>query len=416
MAPSAHPAAEGVPYYTPEQKPPVGTTVSEGNVPTVFTPLTIRGVTLNNRLAVAPMCTYSAEDGHLTDWHLVHLGQFAHNGAGLVTVEASAVQANGRISPQDSGIWSDSHIPILRRITDVVHAAGQKAAIQLGHAGRKASTVPPWIARGAVAGPEIGGWPDDLVSSSPIPYDTQSPVPKELSVADIKVLVQAWADAAKRAIEAGFDIIEIHGAHGYLNTQFLSPGTNKRTDEYGGSFENRTRLLREIIAAVRAVIPATTPLFLRISGTEWLEHTDTPSWTVADTIRLAKTLPALGIDLLDVSSGGNSPAQKVPTHNPAYQTEIAAQVRRAVRDEGLELLIGAVGFINEPEVVRDVVQKEEDGSAIADLAFVARQFLKEPNWVVHVAEKLGVETRRPVQYGYAVRGLKVVKERQRASL
>ncbi|KAJ9156956.1 hypothetical protein NKR19_g3961 [Coniochaeta hoffmannii] len=413
--------APGVPYYTPAQTPPAGTAPAEpegtSTVPTLFSPLKLRGMTLNNRFAVAPMCTYSADDGHLTDWHLVHLGSFAARGAALTIVEATAVTANGRISPEDSGLWQDSQIAPLRRVADYVHSQGQRIGIQLAHAGRKAGTYAPWHYKGAgardVVPAELGGWPDNIWAPSPLPYSATYPEPKGMTVAEIEGLVQSWADAARRSVEAGMDSIEIHAAHGYLMNQFLSPLSNKRTDKYGGSFENRTRLLLDVIKAVRAVIPETMPLLVRISATEWMEWSGEDSWTVDQSIRLARMLPELGVDLLDVSSSGNDARQKIQLH-PYYQVDIAGQIREALKAEGKQLLIGAVGLITNAEMARSIVQ--EDGSLAggqddtveveaengrkskADLVLVARQFLKEPEFVLRVAQQLGVDVAWPLQY------------------
>lgn len=415
MPPSkVNPGAENVPYYTPRQSPQAATPFDPNNAPTLFTPLTTRGVTVHNRFVVSPMCTYSAAYGHLTDWHLVHLGQYALAGAGTVMVEASAVEARGRISPEDSGIWQDSQIPPLKRIADYIRSQGSKPAIQLAHAGRKASTVAPWVGKGKkkqVAEKDVNGWPDDVVAPSAIPYDEGYPNPRELTKIEIQGLVKAFADAAKRAVEAGFEIIEIHGAHGYLHTEFLSPLSNHRTDEYGGSFENRTRFLIETIKAVRAVIPSTTPLWLRISATEWMEQQVPESWDIESSIRLAKILPGLGIDVLDVSSAGNHPKQRIQMHN-AYQTDLAGQIRKAVKAEGLQLVIAAVGQITQAEMARQLVQdgkaqkgdgtvevEDENGTvAKAELVLAARQFLRDPQWVLRVARELGVDVKWPNQY------------------
>lgn len=414
--------APGIPYYTPAQTPPAGTAPvqAEGTsaAPTLFSPLKLRGLTLTNRFAVSPMCTYSADDGHLTDWHLVHLGSFASRGAALTVVEASAVTPNGRISPEDSGLWQDSQIAPLRRIADYVHSQGQKVGIQLAHAGRKASTFSPWHYKGAgvrdVVPVEQGGWPDNVWAPSPIPYSATYPEPKAMTVEEIEGLVQSWADAARRAVEADMDAIEIHAAHGYLMHQFLSPLSNKRTDKYGGSFENRTRLLVDVIKAVRASIPDAMPLLVRISSTEWMEWSgEEDSWTVDQSVRLAKMLPDLGVDLLDVSSGGNDERQKIQLH-PYYQVDIAGQIREALRAEGKQLLIGAVGLITNAEMARSIVQEDgslagpQDGTveveaesgrkSRADLVLVARQFLREPEFVLRVAQQLGVEVSWPLQY------------------
>ncbi|KAI0398447.1 NADPH dehydrogenase [Xylariaceae sp. FL0594] len=415
-------AAPGAPFYTPVQDPPAGTALDPANAPTLYQPLKIRGMTLQNRWAVAPMCQYSADDGHLTDWHFAHLSQFILRGTALTIVEATAVLPNGRISPEDSGLWKDSQIAPLKRIVDFAHSQGQKVGIQLGHAGRKASTIAPWLRAdvpSSVASKEHGGWEDSVWAPSPLRFSEGYANPKEMTKDDIKELLQAWKDASRRAVEAGVDTIEIHAAHGYLLTSFLSPLSNKRTDEYGGSFENRTRLLFETIAAVREVIPESMPLFVRISATEWMEHAGEPSWTVEDSIRLAKLLPAAGVDLLDVSSGGNNPNQKIDIH-PYYQVDQAGKVREALRKAGIDLLIGAVGLITEAEMARSIVQEDKSAAATvtgaaahdaeevaqevsgpvtrADLVLVARQFLREPEFVLRAAHQLGVEVKWPNQY------------------
>ncbi|KAM0514685.1 hypothetical protein ACHAPE_006681 [Trichoderma viride] len=393
--------APGVPFYTPAQNPPAGTAVDKAAAPTVFTPLRMRSVELHNRIVVSPMCQYSADNGHLTDYHLVHLGQLALHGPGLIFVEATAVEPRGRISPQDSGLWQDSQIAPLRRVTDFIHSQGVKAAIQIAHAGRKASTLAPWIggtANKAVADESVGGWPNDVVGPSAIPFHEDHAHPKELTIQEIKGLVQKFAETAKRAVEAGFDVIEIHGAHGYLVNEFLSPLSNTRTDEYGGSFENRTRFVREITEAVRAVIPETTPLWLRVSGTEWMEWAGQPSWTVEETTKLAKLVPSWGIDVLDISSGGNSYGQQFP-NSKSFQIDIARDVRKALRAEGIDLTIASVGFITSAQIAHDVVQ--EGPEAAADLALVARQFLREPEWVLRVAHELKVAVKWSNQYSRA---------------
>lgn len=422
--------APGIPFYTPAQPTAAGTVAKPTKpVPTLFTPLKLRSLTLNNRFAVAPMCTYSADNGHLTDWHLVHLGAYATRGAALTIVEATAVTPNGRISPEDSGLWQDSQIAPLKRIVDYVHSQGQKVGIQLAHAGRKASCLAPWHAggHGRMASEEVGGWPENVWGPSAIPFNHDYASPKEMTVEEIEGLVKSWTDAAKRAVEAGFDTIEIHGAHGYLINEFLSPISNvssipfkanpsskkltkkqQRTDKYGGSFENRTRLLIEVIKATRAVMPETMPLLLRISATEWMEHAG-ESWDVPQSIRLAKLLPDLGVDLLDVSSGGNHVDQKIELH-PYYQVSIAGQIREALKAEGKNLLIGAVGLITTAEMARGIVQEndgkveidEEHGQkTLADLVLVARQFLREPEFVLRTAAKLDVQVAWPLQFSRA---------------
>ncbi|KAI0404927.1 NADPH dehydrogenase [Xylaria palmicola] len=401
-------AAPGAPFYTPVQEPPAGTALDPATAPTLFQPLQIRDMTLQNRFVVSPMCQYSADYGHLTDWHFSHLSQFMLRGNALTIVEATAVLANGRITPQDSGLWQDSQIAPLKRIVDFAHSQGQKIGIQLAHAGRKASELAPWLTprgqpgvvavkqHGVVAAKEHGGWEDDVWGPSAIPFAAAGfPTPKEMTAEDIKALLQAFGDAARRAVAAGVDTIEIHGAHGYLLSEFLSPISNQRTDAYGGDFEGRTRLLFETIAAVREVIPASMPLLLRISATEWMEHAGGPSWTVDDSIRLAKLLPAAGVDLLDVSTGGNNSEQKIELH-PYYQVDLAGRIREALRAEGLGLLVGAVGMITTAEMARSIVQEGETPKA--DVVLVARQLLREPEFPLRAAHQLGVPVKWPNQY------------------
>ncbi|KAM7219171.1 putative nadph dehydrogenase [Rhypophila decipiens] len=416
--------AANTPYYTPAQNPPAGTALPPSNtangdssssassevIPTLFTPLKIRSLELQNRFVVSPMCTYSADEGHLTDWHLVHLGSFAQRGAALTIVEATAVLANGRISPEDSGLWQDSQIAPLKRIVQYIHSQNQKVGIQLAHAGRKASVlsglgmgIKSWT-WSKVATPEQGGWPDNVWGPSPIPYsDDGYVVPKEMTLSQIEQLVQGFKDAAKRAVETGVDTIEIHGAHGYLISEFLSPISNQRTDKYGGSFENRTRLLVETVQAVRSVIPETMPLFVRISATEWMEWQESqPGWTEEESTKLALVLADLGVDVLDVSSGGNNEKQQIKIH-PYYQLDIAGRIREALRKAGKleKMIIGGVGMITNAEMARDVVQTGEGRTPKADLVLVARQFLREPEFVLRAADELGVKVAWPSQYARA---------------
>ncbi|EPE07180.1 nadph dehydrogenase [Ophiostoma piceae UAMH 11346] len=395
--------APGVPFYTPHQDPVAGSPVADKDskdLPTLFTPIKIRGVELANRFVVSPMCMYSADNGHLTDFHLVHLGQFALHGAGLTFIEATSITPNGRISPEDSGLWQDSQIAPIRKIVDFIHSQSHKVAIQLGHAGRKASMITPWMEgeRGhhQYVTKEEGGWPDNTWSASAEPYASDWTKPHAMTVAEIDQLVDDFVAAAKRAVTAGVDIIEIHGAHGYLITQFLSPLTNKRTDDYGGSFENRIRLLTRVLAAVRAAIPDSMPLFLRVSATEWMEHAGAPSWTIAESIKLAALLPDLGVDLLDVSSGGNVREQQINYH-PYFQANLAVDIKKALKGTPAEkLLLSVVGIMDNAEIVRDVTQK--GGKVEADLVLAARQFLREPEFVQRVAHQLGVDSRWPKQY------------------
>lgn len=399
-------AAPGVPFFTP-----AGTALSPETAPVLFRPVKMRGMTLQNRFVVSPMCQYSADDGHLTDWHLAHLSQFAIRGNALTIVEATAVLPNGRITPQDSGLWKDSQKAPMQRVVDLVHSQGQKMGIQLAHAGRKASTVPTWVAQkmgvtAAVASPEQGGWPGNVWGPSAIKFAEGYPEPSEMTPDDIKSVVQAFKDAAARAVDVGFDMLEIHGAHGYLISEFLSPISNQRTDAYGGSFENRARLLFDVIASVRDVMPDSMPLFVRVSATEWMEWSNQPSWTIEETIKLAKLMPAARVDLLDVSSGGNNAQQSIEMHTH-YQIDLAAKIRAELKKDGLALLIGAVGSVTEPEMARDIVEGGDD--AKADLVFVGRQLLREPEFPLRVAHQLGVDVSWPNQYHRALwqRGQKV---------
>ncbi|KAH6614858.1 NADPH dehydrogenase [Boeremia exigua] len=384
-----NPGVPGLDYFTPHHLITPGSAPPDAKA-ALFRPLTIRGTTLRNRILVAPMCQYSTASsgpstGALTDYHIATLGHYALKGAALVMVEATAVQFNGRISPNCPGLWTDAQIPALRRVSDFIKSQGALSAVQLAHAGRKAS--------------------------------------------EIEALVGDWAAAAGRAVAAGVDVLEIHAAHGYLLHQFLSPITNRRTDAYGGSFENRTRLLVETVQAIRAVIPAAMPLYLRISATEWMEETalgqSLGSWDVDSSLRLAKLVAGLGVDLLDVSSGGNHPAQKLnPFDTKDYQTRIAARIRDEVKRDGGKLFIGAVGLITEAEQARDIVEEggavrqrggeadisQEARAAVgmteardgnepqADVILVARQFMREPEWVLRVAHQLGVDVAWPNQF------------------
>lgn len=446
-----NPSADA-PYFTPRHAHTPGAPYEiDETTPTLFKPLNIRNVTLRNRIMVAPMCQYSTapsgpEIGQLTDYHIAHLGHYALKGAALVMIEATAVQPNGRISPNCPGIWEDAQIAPIKRVSDFIRSQGALSSIQLAHAGRKASVTAPWVAAryrkdrgwsrsGAVrSAKDVGGWPDDVVG----PMGGVGECWDGLGLADeggfwpsralteeeIQEVVRDFGKAAARAVKAGIDVVEIHSAHGYLLHQFLSPVTNRRTDKYGGSFEGRTRLLREVIAEVRNNIPAETPLFLRVSCTDWLEDTDVEkkfggSWDMDGTIQLAKLLPDLGVDLLDVSSGGNHPAQKSDLYsNEDYQVSRAARIRREVKATGKELLVGAVGLITKAERAKEIVQTPWDGADIkeeadaakaitqngdgtdpkADVILVGRQFLREPEWVLRVAWHLGVDVAWPSQF------------------
>ena len=357
--------------------------VQPGMSTSLFEPLTLRSITLRNRIAVSPMCQYSAQDGFATDWHLVHLGSRAVGGAGLIIAEATAVEARGRISPQDLGIWSDAHIDKLRQITSFIGEHGAVPGIQLAHAGRKASTYRPWAPqRGAVPEDE-GGW--QVVGPTDEPFSEIYPKPVALDAPELVGIVQAFVDAAQRALEAGFQTVEIHAAHGYLLHSFLSPLTNTRTDAYGGSFEGRTRLVLEVTRAVRQVWPDELPLLTRISATDWTEG----GWSVEDSASLARHLKHEGVDLIDCSSGGVIPRASIPV-GPAYQVPLAAHVRREA-----DVATGAVGIITTPEQADAILREEQ-----ADLILLGRQLLRDPYWPLQAAKALGFDTQAiwPPQY------------------
>ncbi len=351
----------------------------------LFTPLRIRGVEFRNRVGVSPMCQYSSPDGFATDWHFVHLGSRAVGGAAVVIAEATAVSPEGRISPGDLGIWSDAHVEGLARVARFVEEQGAVAGVQLAHAGRKASTAAPW-AGGGYLEPEQGGW-RPVLAPSEVPFSAKAPVPEALDAAGIAKVVDDFAAAARRAREAGFRVVEVHAAHGYLLHQFLSPLSNRRTDGYGGSFEGRTRLVREVVEAVRGEWPEELPLFLRISATDWAEG----GWDVEQSVELVRALGPLGVDLVDCSSGGLVPGVKIPV-GPGYQTEFAERVRR----EG-GVATAAVGLITDPAQADAIVR-----GGRAEMVFLARQLLRDPYWPLHAARQLGVSAEWPVQYQRAV--------------
>ncbi|MBC7927897.1 MAG: NADH:flavin oxidoreductase/NADH oxidase [Bryobacteraceae bacterium] len=357
--------------------------LAETGQPHLFAPLTIRNVTFRNRIAVSPMCQYSCEDGFATDWHLVHLGSRAVGGAGLVMVEATAVEARGRITHADLGLWKDEHIAPLQKIAAFISSQGAVAGIQLAHAGRKASTHLPWEGGAAIAPADPNGW--QVVAPSAVPFRDGDPEPAELSRAEIRGVVEAFVASAKRALEAGFQVLEIHGAHGYLMNEFLSPLSNQRTDEYGGSFDNRVRLVLEITEAIRAIWPQSLPLFLRISASDWAPG----GWTIEDSVELARRVRPLGVDLIDASSGGAVPYAKVET-GPGYQVPFAAKIRR---DSGI--LTGAVGMITEPQQADTIIREGQ-----ADIVLLAREFLRSPYWPLQAARKLeqAGAAAPPVQY------------------
>ena len=346
----------------------------------LFQTLRLREVTLRNRIAVSPMCQYSSRDGMPTDWHLVHLGSRAVGGAGLVIAEASAVSPEGRISPDDTGLWSDAHAKAWAPIARFVEAQGAVPGIQLAHAGRKASTDAPWRG-GRPLGEGAGGWRP--VAPSPRPFAEGHPVPRELSSDDIEAVVGAFRDAARRAAEAGFLMVEIHMAHGYLLHQFLSPLTNRRADAYGGPLENRMRLPLEAARAVREAFPVERPVFARVSATDWVEG----GWDLEQSVAFARRLREAGVDLVDCSSGGTVPDARVPLA-PGYQVPFAAAIR-----ERAGTPTGAVGLLTEPAQADAVVAEGK-----ADIVLLARQMLRDPYWPLHAAVALGDEAPWPVQY------------------
>ena len=347
----------------------------------LFDPLAIRDTTFANRVFVSPMCQYSSTDGYANDWHFVHLGSRAVGGAGLVLTEETAVLPEGRISPKNLGIWMDDHIEPLARIVRFIHQQGSVAGMQLGHAGRKASTYVPWAGYGRVPESE-GGW-ENVVAPSAMAFTDGYPMPRALSIDGIKNIVSAFAAAARRACAAGFRVIEIHGAHGYLIHEFLSPLSNRRTYAYGGSFENRTRILREIVAAVRDSWPERAPLFVRISATDWIDG----GWDIQQSIELACQLKKLGVDLIDCSSGGSVPHERIPV-GPGYQTPFAEQIRRKAN-----ILTGAVGMITSPIQAEHIVVTGQ-----ADVVLIARELLRDPYWPLRAGRELGQPISWPVQY------------------
>jgi 2,4-dienoyl-CoA reductase-like NADH-dependent reductase (Old Yellow Enzyme family) len=348
--------------------------------------LTIGSVTFRNRIAMSPMCMYSAQDGFANDFHLVHLGSRAIGGAALVVVEATAVTAEGRISPGDMGIWKDEHIEPLARIAGFVETQGAVPGIQLAHAGRKASCDAPWSGGSSLKTAAEGGWP--VIGPSPLPFHADDPIPTAMSEEDIDDCIDAWEKATKRALAAGFKVIELHAAHGYLLHEFLSPLSNKRTDEYGGSLQNRVRLLLRVAGRLRAVIPSELPFFVRISATDWIEG----GWDIEQSIVLCKELKVLGVDLIDVSSGGATPDAKIPVAR-GFQIPFA----RRIREEG-EIRTGGVGLITDAQYADEIIT-----SGQADLVFIGRELLREPYWALKAQHGLGMEPTWPTQYGYAVK-------------
>ncbi|KAE8359944.1 putative NADH-dependent flavin oxidoreductase [Aspergillus caelatus] len=386
-------AAPTVNYFTPYQNVPAGLAAdpqSDGKlVPKLFQKIHIRGVTFSNRIGLSPLCQYSTDDGHMTDWRLAHLGAIAQRGAGFLIVEATAVSPEGRITPQDHGLWKDSQIEPLRRVVDFIHSQNQVVGIQLAHAGRKASMVAPWISFGDVANEKLGGWPKAVQGPGDIPYAEYSAQPQAMCLEDIGKFKADWVAAVKRAVKAGVDFIEIHNAHGYLLMSCLSPATNKRSDGYGGTFENRIRLTLEIAKLTRASVPDSMPVIIRLPATDWLEESlpHEPSWRLEDAVAFSQVLADTGyIDAIDVCSGGNHSAQKlhVKLHvKPSFQALLAANIKQAVGDR---LFFAASGMITTAALVQELVTEQQ-----LDFVLVGRGFLKNPALVWKWAEELQIE-------------------------
>ncbi|MDD6211506.1 MAG: NADPH dehydrogenase NamA [Bacteroidales bacterium] len=347
----------------------------------LFSPITFRSVTLKNRIVLSPMCQYSAVDGFANDWHLVHLGSRAVGGAALIVTEAAAVTPEGRITPDDLGIWKDEHIEGLKKITGFIDAQGAVAGIQLAHAGHKASVSSEWKGNGKFLLPENGGW--QIVAPSSVPFDFEAPIPLELKIKDIEKVTDDFRMAAKRAFKAGFKVLEIHAAHGYLLHEFLSPLSNYRKDKYGGSFENRIRLLVEVVEAVQSEWPGEYPLFVRISATDWCVG----GWDIEESVRLAAILKEKGVDLIDVSSGGLIPHAIIPV-GYGYQLSFAVRIKK---ETGIR--VGTVGMITDAIQAETILQSND-----ADLIFIGREMLRNPYFALEAAEKLGDDIDWPVQY------------------
>jgi 2,4-dienoyl-CoA reductase-like NADH-dependent reductase (Old Yellow Enzyme family) len=346
----------------------------------LFTPISFRSINLKNRIVVSPMCQYSSEDGFANDWHLVHLGSRAIGGAGLIITEATAVSPQGRISPSDLGIWKNEHIAPFKRITSFILGHGSVPGIQLAHAGRKASCGVPWKA-GKYLSRSEGGW--EILAPSPIAFNEGAPIPRELTVSDIQSVISDFKKAAVRALQAGFRLIEIHAAHGYLVHEFLSPLSNQRNDDYGGSFENRIRFLTEIVNAVKEIWPSEFPIFVRISATDWVED----GWSVEDSVGLSVKLKEIGVDLVDCSSGGNISKVRIPLE-PGYQVPFAKAIKH-----GASIPTGAVGLITSAEQAEQILKAGD-----ADLIILARAFLRDPYFALHAAREFNVDVDWPEQY------------------
>jgi len=346
----------------------------------LFTPLSLRELIIRNRIFVSPMCQYSSKEGMPSDWHMVHLGSRAVGGAGLVMVEATAVAPQGRISPDDSGIWSSEHAKAFAPIAKFIQERGAVPAIQLAHAGRKASTDLPWKGSGPLDA-KNRGW--QTIAPSALPFAAGHPVPREATTQDLEIVLGHFASAARRSIEAGFQVVEIHMAHGYLLHEFLSPLSNRRTDDFGGSLENRCRFPLRVARAVRDIWPEHLPVFVRVSASDWIEG----GWDMEQTMDLARGLKGIGIDLIDCSSGGLLP-EGAPPFGPGFQTPFATAIRRE-----LNIPTGAVGFITDPVQAEQIV-----ATGLADAVLLAREMLRDPYWPLHAAKALGADISWPVQY------------------
>ncbi|KAG7099587.1 hypothetical protein E1B28_001417 [Marasmius oreades] len=398
-------AAPDVEGYFPLNDPPIGTSRDESQeLPLLFQPITIGGVTFKNRIFVSPMCQYSSDNGHATDWHLVHIGGFATRGVGAICMEATAVVPEGRIAPEDAGLWTDTQIAPLKRIINFAHAQGVKIGIQLAHAGRKASTYAPWVQEKVgqglrnAASKEENGWPDEVVGPTSTPFNEHFPIPKELTKEQLEEVENAFVAAIKRAEEAGFDFIELHCAHGYLISSFVSPLSNTRTDEFGGQLlENRLRFPLRLISRCRSAW--SKPLFVRISATDWAEGPEKnedgtwAQWGIEQSTIYAGEMKKLGVDLVDVSSAGNWSKQKI-TVVPGYQVPFAAAIKKAHPD----LSVGSVGFITEGKQAEGYLREGK-----TDVVFLARALMRDPHWALTAARDLGVKIKAANQYERAFR-------------
>ncbi|KAF9270584.1 NADH:flavin oxidoreductase [Marasmius fiardii PR-910] len=394
-------AAPDVEGYFPLNNPPIGTSRDEQEEPPLlFQPITIGGVTFKNRIFVSPMCQYSSDNGHATDWHLVHIGGFATRGVGAICMEAMAVVPEGRISPEDAGLWTDTQIAPLKRIVNFAHAQGVKIGLQLAHAGRKASTYAPWVQQKVgfgsrnVASKEENGWPDEVFGPTSTPWNEHFPVPKELTKEQLEEIENAFVAAIKRAEQAGFDFIEIHAAHGYLISSFVSPLSNTRTDEFGGQrLENRLRFPLRLISRCRSAW--SKPLFVRFSATDWAEGPEKKEdgtwaqWGIEQSTIYAGEMKKIGVDLVDVSSGGNWSQQKI-TVVPGYQVPFAEAIKKA---HGPDLKVGSVGFITEGKQAEGYLKEGK-----TDVIFLARALMKDPHWALTAARDLGVKIKAANQY------------------